>query len=334
MAYEDIDFSPPAGVRAEAQQGLDWRREYGRGGTAIGIARARDLSNGTTISPDTARRMKAFFDRHEIDKQAKGFRQGEEGYPSNGRIAWSLWSGDSGYAWSQKLVRQMNAEDARSFDMDIERRDISFEEAPEAELMIETRAGGQTAIVGYAAVYNRLSLDLGGFREMILPGAFDKVLARQRGKQDVIAVFNHDPNILLGRTSSGTLELSSDDKGLKYSVTPPATRADIVELIARRDVKGSSFAFTVGKDGESFSTDASGAVRSIREVSGLFDVGPVVAPAYPSSTTGIALRSYEAWKLQQEQEQPAIEDPTEVVFRSWKKELALMWREILLNVRR
>ena len=218
--------------------------------------------------------------------------------------------------------------------MEIERRDISFAEAPEAELMIETRASGQTAIVGYAAVYNRLSLDLGGFREMILPGAFDKVLARQRGKQDVIAVFNHDPNILLGRTSSGTLEVSSDDKGLKYSVTPPAERADIISLILRKDLRGSSFAFTVSKDSESFSSDANGAVRSIREVSGLYDVGPVVNPAYSSSTTGVSMRSYEAWKLQQEQEQPAIEDPTEVVFRSWKKELALMWREILLNVRR
>jgi len=233
----------------------------------------------------------------------------------------------SGLTIRQKQFKEKNK-------MDIERRDISFEEAPEAELMIETRASGQTAIVGYAAVYNRLSLDLGGFREMILPGAFDKVLARQRGKQDVIAVFNHDPNILLGRTSSGTLELSSDDKGLKYSVTPPATRADILELINRRDVKGSSFAFTVSKDGESYASDAGGAVRSIREISGLYDVGPVVNPAYPASTSGIAMRSYEAWKLQQEQEQPAIEDPTEVVVRSWKKELALMWREILLNVRR
>ena len=183
--------------------------------------------------------------------------------------------------------------------MEIERRDISFEEMPDAELTIETRASGQTAIVGYAAKYNVLSLDLGGFREMILPGAFAKVLERQRGKQDVVALFNHDSNIVLGRTSSGTLELSSDDKGLKYSVTPPATRADIVELIARRDVKGSSFAFTVGKDGESFATEAGGAVRSIREVSALYDVGPVLHPAYLSSTSAISMRSFEAWKSQQ-----------------------------------
>ena len=220
--------------------------------------------------------------------------------------------------------------------MDIERRDISFEEAPEAELTIETRASGQTAIVGYAAVYNRLSLDLGGFREMILPGAFDKVLSRQRGKQDVIAVFNHDPNILLGRTSSGTLQLSSDEKGLKYSVTPPAERAEIISLILRRDVFGSSFAFTVSKDGESFASDASGAVRSIREVSGLYDVGPVVNAAYPASTSGIAMRSYEAWKASQaeaEVEAAVKETPAARIVRNWVREAAAAWAVVLTHGR-
>lgn len=90
MAYEDIDFTPPGGVRNEAARGLEWRREFGRGGTAVGVARARDLSNGTAISPETARRMKAYFDRHEVDKQGEGFRPGEAGFPSAGRIAWAL----------------------------------------------------------------------------------------------------------------------------------------------------------------------------------------------------------------------------------------------------
>lgn len=88
--YDHIDFTPPAGVREEAQRGLDWRSEYGRGGTAVGVARARDLSNGTSISPETAKRMKAYFDRHEIDKQGKGYSPGEDGFPSAGRIAWAL----------------------------------------------------------------------------------------------------------------------------------------------------------------------------------------------------------------------------------------------------
>lgn len=295
MPYDDINFTPPAGVRAEAQRGLDWRSEYGRGGTEVGIARGRDLSNGTDVSPETARRMKAYFDRHEIDKQGEGWSPGEDGYPSNGRIAWALWGGDPGRSWAEKLVRQMNAEDEKRSDtMDIERRDLSIE--VDDDLIVEKRADGRMAIVGYAAVYNRMSLDLGPFREEILPGAFDRILGRQRGKSDVVALFNHDSNIVLGRTSSGTLELSTDDKGLRYVVTPPATRADVIELIQRRDVRGSSFAFTVDKSGERFRTAEDGkAIRQITEVSGLFDVGPVLVPAYPATSAGVAMRSYHAW---------------------------------------
>jgi HK97 family phage prohead protease len=192
--------------------------------------------------------------------------------------------------------------------MEIERRDFAFEE--ENELIVESRADGRAAIIGYAAVYNRLSLDLGGFREEILPGAFDKILNRQRGKSDVVALFNHDSNIVLGRTSSGTLELSSDTKGLRYVVTPPVSRADVMELIQRRDVRGSSFAFTVDKSGEGFRQGEDGkAVRQIREVSGLYDVGPVLVPAYPATSASVAMRSYEAWLASQET--PAIEERAE-----------------------
>lgn len=109
--YEDIDFSPPQGVREEAAKGLEWRREYNRGGTEVGVARARDLSNGRDISPETARRMKAYFDRHEVDQQGEGWSPGEDGFPSAGRIAWALWGGDAGRSWSEKLVGQMESED-------------------------------------------------------------------------------------------------------------------------------------------------------------------------------------------------------------------------------
>lgn len=188
--------------------------------------------------------------------------------------------------------------------MEIERRDFTFDEGD--DLVIEQRADGRAAIVGYAAVYNRLSLDLGGFKEEILPGAFDKILNRQRGKQDVVALFNHDSNIVLGRTSSGTLELSSDSKGLRYVVTPPVSRADVLELISRKDVSGSSFAFTVAKDGEAFRTADNGqAIRQIREVSGLYDVGPVLTPAYPQTSASVAMRSYEAWLTSQQTSEPA-----------------------------
>jgi len=176
--YDHIDFTPPAGVKSEAQKGLDWRREFGRGGTAVGVARARDLSNGTTISPETARRMKAYFDRHEIDKQGEGWSPSQDGFPSNGRIAWALWGGDSGYSWSKKLVRQMNAadEDARSNAMNIERRSLAIDEIESAVplLAVESRSedGAEREwVVGYAAKFGVLSLDLGDFVERIDPGA-------------------------------------------------------------------------------------------------------------------------------------------------------------------
>lgn len=109
--YDHIDFTPPAGVRDGARRGLEMRREHGRGGTAVGVARARDLSNGATISPATAKRMHSYFSRHEVDKQGTGFSPGEDGYPSAGKVAWLLWGDDAGAAWARKLVEQMRAAD-------------------------------------------------------------------------------------------------------------------------------------------------------------------------------------------------------------------------------
>jgi len=106
---------PTEGMKAEAQKGIDWREELGRGGTRIGAVRARQIVNGENLSDETVKRMYSFFSRHEVDKEAEGFDSGEEGYPSNGRIAWALWGGDAGYSWSSRLVEQMKKED-RSID--------------------------------------------------------------------------------------------------------------------------------------------------------------------------------------------------------------------------
>ena len=99
-------YKPTEGMISEANRGLEWRREFGRGGTSVGIARARDISNGKSLPLATVKRMKSFFARHEIDKKAEGFRPGEKGYPSNGRIAWAMWGGDAGKSWSEKIVNQ------------------------------------------------------------------------------------------------------------------------------------------------------------------------------------------------------------------------------------
>jgi len=109
---------PTKGMKEEAQRGLDWRKEFGRGGTRIGVTRANQIVNGDNLSDDTIKRMYSFFSRHEVDKQGEGFSQGEDGYPSNGRIAWALWGGDAGFAWSKRLVEQM--EDDRALEIEDE----------------------------------------------------------------------------------------------------------------------------------------------------------------------------------------------------------------------
>jgi len=104
-------YKPTQGMKEEAQKGLDWRREHGRGGTQVGISRARDIVNGRNLSESTVKRMYSFFSRHEVDKKADGFSPGEDGFPSNGRIAWALWGGDAGFSWSKKIVNQLKNDD-------------------------------------------------------------------------------------------------------------------------------------------------------------------------------------------------------------------------------
>ena len=107
MAKKSDSFKPTRGMIAEAKRGLAWRKEHNRGGTQVGVSRARDIVNGKALSYKTVTRMKSFFARHEVDKQGKGFDKGEDGYPSAGRIAWALWGGDAGKSWSEAIVRRV-----------------------------------------------------------------------------------------------------------------------------------------------------------------------------------------------------------------------------------
>ena len=92
---------PTDSMVSNARRGLELRREHGRGGTAVGVARARDISNKKSLSDDTVLRMHSFFSRHESNKSGKGWKAGEDGYPSNGLIAWLLWGGESGKSWAE-----------------------------------------------------------------------------------------------------------------------------------------------------------------------------------------------------------------------------------------
>ena len=190
-------------------------------------------------------------------------------------------------------------------DADIERRLIEIDTVVERCACDKT--GKKKAVIrGYAALYNSDSVDLGGFTERILPGAFDGVMKRGT---DVVALYNHDPAFLLGRESSGTLRLSVDDRGLRYEIDAPDSRADVVEAIERGDVRGSSFAFRVKPAQENWSRTSDGRqLREIREVDGLFDVGPVMKPAYGATESFVSRRALE---MAQGEEMPPDEDVEE-----------------------
>lgn len=171
---------------------------------------------------------------------------------------------------------------------DVERRLIETEAVVE-RCMCEKTGKKKPVIRGYAALFNSDSQDLGGFVERIAPGAFDEVMKRGT---DVVALYNHDPMFLLGRESSGTLRLFVDERGLRYEIDPPESRADVVEAIERSDVRGSSFAFRVKGSGEAWSRTADGRqLREIRTIDGLFDVGPVLKPAYSATESFVSRRA-------------------------------------------
>lgn len=112
-----IDLKPTEAMAKEAQRGLDWRKEFKRGGTQVGVTRANQLVNRENLSESTVKRMHSYFSRHEVDKEATGFRPGEEGYPSAGRIAWALWGGDPGQTWARNKVEQINNQNDKTAEL-------------------------------------------------------------------------------------------------------------------------------------------------------------------------------------------------------------------------
>lgn len=187
----------------------------------------------------------------------------------------------------------------------IERR---FTPHSSANVRVEQRGDEPPAIIGYAAVYYdgtpgteyKLFEDL---IERIMPGAFDRAI---REHDDTRGLFNHDSNLVLGRTSAGTLKLASDPVGLRYEIAPGKTTvaADVQEHIRRRDVTGSSFAFLIEE--QVWRTVDKIDYREILSVR-LYDVGPVTYPAYEATSVGVrsqefgadALAARDSWRNSQ-----------------------------------
>lgn len=289
-------------MQDEAQRGLDWRSEFGRGGTEIGIARARDIVNGRNLSDETVRRMKAYFDRHEIDKEAEGFRPGEDGYPSNGRIAWALWGGDPGRAWANKHAKADAIDEAARNVIQPDHQ--AGAEMSEKEIRrgvpVEIREDdtGEIKVAGYAAVFGEATNIGGMFTESIQRGAFKDAIKRD----DVVFLINHE-GLPLARTRSGTLKLSEDERGLYMEAmldqSDPDVRS-IVPKMKRGDLDKMSIAFRPVRQ---MWDDSRPIPRRVIQEAQLFDVSIVTTPAYDG--TEIGLRSLQQFREQAAKTQAA-----------------------------
>ena len=155
----------------------------------------------------------------------------------------------------------------------------------DAELRADA-SGSKPKIVGYAAKFDAESGDLGGFTEVIRPGAFAKTIR----ESDVRALWNHNGDYVLGRTKSGTLTLREDPIGLRIEIEPPEAQwaRDLVASIRRGDVDQMSFAFRAVKDNWTETTDGQ-KLRELLEVR-LFDVSPVTYPAYEATEVSVRSR--------------------------------------------
>lgn len=172
---------------------------------------------------------------------------------------------------------------------------------------VELRATeeGSKTIVGYAAKFGVRSQDLGGFVEQIDPRFFDSVL-----KDDVRGLINHDMNLILGRTASGTVKLSVDEFGLRYDIIPPNTSYanDLIVSMERGDINQSSFAFSVDyeNNGDSWEYDEANGiyVRTLLNCRRLYDVSPVTYPAYEQTESIVSQRCLDILKEQRSKSAP------------------------------
>lgn len=273
-------FEPTKAMREEAERGLAWRREHGRGGTEVGVARARDIANGRALSEDTVRRMGSYFARHEVDKQGQGWGPGEPGFPSAGRIAWALWGGDPGRSFAESILERLD----RAQEVTMERR---YGERLEARAEVEA---GREVLRGYASV-TETAYPIGYGQEIIARGAFERTL---REKPDVVALWNHDASLPIGRTTAGSLRLIEDERGLLVELEPIDTQAGRDARIAVRSgvVSAMSFGFIV--KGDRFE-EREGKVHRIIEDVELHEVSAVTFPANPATDLVVDRRSFDIW---------------------------------------
>ena len=269
MPYRDY----PQAATNNAKRAIKHREDNGSNcGTPVGWETARILANRETISHDRTVRAYSFLSRAKTYDQGRYFDQNDN--EICGSVMYDAWGGDAMLEWAKQKYEEM---ENKNMPTETERRTYK----------IEVRAQPESRVIeGYAAVFDTPT-DMGNYLEEIASGAFDG-----SDDSDVVALFNHDANYPLARTSNGTLELQSDAKGLFYRFEAPDTTFgnDLLKMVRSGLISQSSFAFTIRKD--SWMNEAGiKPKRRIEQVDMLFDLSPVTSPAYKeTSVTARALQ--------------------------------------------
>lgn len=269
MPYNDY----PQAATNNAKRAIKHREDNGSDcGTPVGWETARILANRETISHDRTVRAYSFLSRAKVYDQGK--YTDADGNEICGSVMYDAWGGDAMLNWAKRKYEEM---ENKNMPAETERRTYK----------IEVRAQPESRVIeGYAAVFETPT-DMGNYLEEIASGAFDGA-----DDTDVVALFNHDANYPLARTSNGTLELSSDARGLFYRFEAPDTTFgnDLLKMVRSGLISQSSFAFTIRKDNWMQEAGMK-PKRRIEQVDMLFDVSPVTYPAYKeTSVTARALQ--------------------------------------------
>jgi phage I-like protein len=188
--YSHIDFSPPQGAREAAERALEVRASKPpsqRGMTDVGLARARDLKAGKDLSPETVRRMLAYFTRHEVDKEGSTWDDQGKGWQ-----AWQGWGGDAGYAWARKVVKQMNSADEKTNSLRAYGEALQLSEAPSYDVPEGLTIGRPFKTLGLGQVSSRMNGEnIGQEITSEMLGEMLRVYRERKEKDPVIIDWQH-----------------------------------------------------------------------------------------------------------------------------------------------
>lgn len=266
-----MPYPIPSGVKEEARKGLRWRAKLGRGGTSVGLATARYLSDNDQASDAWVRKIAQYFPRHEVDKRGTGWSPGEEGYPSNGRIAWALWGGDAGQRWATAKRDQIDNEKT----------------LPESAMLTKTLkldqceikmtdANGAVKVRGYASTFGNID----SYGDTIVKGAFaDTIKARPR---PVPMLYQHAWDKVIGKY----VHLEEDSRGLLFEgeLTPGHSLAqDVAASLRHGSLDGFSIGFKVADDGMMMMPeDDEDAPKGVRRMLTKIDLKEISVVTFPA----------------------------------------------------